>query len=59
MKKHYDGLELFSINLDTDVTNGSQPPPSPCVAMIQLKMENGICVSDSSQQQVEYVGDQG
>ena len=57
MKKHYDGLELFSINLDTDVTNGSQPPT--CVAMIQLKMENGICVSDPSIQQVEYVGDQG
>lgn len=55
MKKHYDGLELFSINLDTDDTNGSHT----CVAMIQLKMENGICISPDSQQQVEYVGDQG
>lgn len=55
MKKHYDGLEIFRISLDPNVTQGSKK----CVAMIQLKMENGICVSPSDQWQVEYVGDQG
>ena len=55
--KKYEGLEAFKISLN----NGSFIATSndQCVAMIQLKMENGICVSDPDLQQVEYVGDKG
>ena len=55
MKRQYDGLKAMKISFtNTDIaTSGS------CVAMIQLKMENGICVSPEWQQQLEYVGDKG
>ena len=59
MKKYYDGLGIFNISLDTNVTNGSDTPPPSCVAMIQLVLENGICISDPSIQQIEYVGKHG
>ena len=55
MKREYDGLKAFKIsvnNVDIIKTSG-------CEAMIQLKMENGVCVSPSEQQQIEYTGDQG
>ena len=55
MKREYDGLKAFKIsvnNVDIIITSG-------CQAMIQLKMENGICVSPDYQQSVEYVGDKG
>lgn len=55
MKKYYDGLDVFKICLDTNVTTGS----GSCQAMIQLRMENGICVSPDYQQQIEYVGNNG
>ena len=55
MKKHYDGLEAVKIPLARmNTIFGSQ-----CEAMIQLRMENGICVSPDYQQQIEYVGDEG
>lgn len=55
MKKRYDGLEAIKIpfsGINTKLT------ASTCEAMIQLKMENGVCVSPGWQQQIEYVGDQ-
>ena len=56
MKKNYDGLEAVKVPVD----NGSSIiTTSNCLAMIQLKMENGVCNSPEWQQQVEYVGDQG
>ena len=56
MKKNYDGLYAHKIS----VNNGSFIYTSGnCQAMIQLKLEDGICVSPEYQQQVEYVGDQG
>jgi len=54
MKKHYDGLESHKICIEDSIITTSN-----CQAMIQLKMENGICVSPDYQQQIEYVGDQG
>lgn len=55
MKRQYDGLKAVMIPLTiTDVIRTSN-----CQAMIQLKMENGVCVSPEYQQQIEYVGDQG
>lgn len=54
MKREYDGLKAMKISFtSTDIAT------SNCVAMIQLKMENGVCVSPPSMQQIEYVGDQG
>ena len=56
MKRRYDGLEALKMNFTgADIVTTS----SGCVAMIQLKMENGICISPEWQQQTEYVGDQG
>ena len=55
MRKKYDGLEVVKICFSANDIIAT----SVCVAMIQLKMENGICVSPEYQQQVEYVGDQG
>lgn len=55
MKKHYEGLEAYKISIN----NGSFLATSGCVAMVQLKLENGVCVSPEFQQQIEYVGDQG
>ena len=58
MKREYDGLKAFKISVNNeDIITTSTT--SNCVAMIQLKMEGGICVSDPSVQQVEYVGDKG
>lgn len=57
MKKLYDGLDVFKVTLnDADIITSST---KKCDAMIQLRMEGGICVSPEYQQQVEYVGDQG
>ena len=57
MKKLYDGLDVFKVTLnDVDIITSST---QKCDAMIQLRMEGGICVSPEYQQQVEYVGDQG
>lgn len=56
MKNQYDGLKAMKIQLaDNDViaTSGS------CTAMIQLKMVDGVCITDPDFQQIEYVGDQG
>ena len=56
MKKKYDGLEIYKIpvkNGDFIATSGN------CVAMIQLKMENGICITPEWGQQITYVGDKG
>lgn len=56
MKKNYDGLYAHKIS----VNNGSFIYTSGnCQAMIQLRLENGVCVSPELQQQVEYVGDTG
>lgn len=57
MKKQYDGLDVFkiSINKGDSIITGS----NDCMAMIQLKLEGGICISPEWQQQIEYVGDQG
>ena len=55
MKKHYDGLEAIEVKVDgSDVVVASE-----CVAMIQLEMVNGICISDEWQQQITYVGNKG
>lgn len=56
MKKNYDGLEIFKISFDPRLTKNEK---SDCVAMIQMKMENGICISPEYQQQIYYVGDKG
>lgn len=54
MKRQYDGLKAMKISFtNTDIAT------SNCVAMIQLEMENGICVSPEWQQQIAYVGDKG
>lgn len=55
MKREYDGLKALKIS----VNNVDVIATSSCVAMIQLQMEGGICVSPEYQQQVEYVGDKG
>lgn len=56
MKKTYNGLEAYKIPVD----NGDVIVTSPtCYAMIQLRLENGVCVSPEYQQQIEYVDDQG
>ena len=55
MKKHYDGLEVYKIS----VKNGDFIATSNCIAMIQLQMENGICITNKEFQQIEYVGNQG
>ena len=57
MKRQYNGLEAMKIKLAN--TNVIAMSNENCVAMIQLKMEGGICVSPDYQQQIEYVGDQG
>ena len=55
MRNHYDGLEIIRIPLvRTELVAASS-----CQAMVQLKMENGVCVSDPSVQQIEYVGENG
>lgn len=57
MKNQYDGLKAMKIQLaDNDViaTSGTN-----CTAMIQLKMVDGVCITDPDFQQIEYVGDQG
>lgn len=56
MKRQYNGLEAVKIQL---VNNDVIVASTNCVAMIQLRMENGVCVSPEYQQQIEYVGDQG
>lgn len=56
MKKNYDGLEVFKISFDPRLTTKEN---SNCVAMIQLKLENGICISPEEQQQVTYTGNTG
>ena len=56
MREQYEGLDVFVISLDTNsVIKGS----GNCQAMIQLKLENGICISPEWQHQIEYVGDKG
>ena len=56
MKRQYDGLTAMKIDFtNTDIATVS----NGCSAMIQLRMENGICVSPDYQQQIEYVGDKG
>ena len=52
MRKYYDGLDVFKISINTKT-----PTKSTCVAMIQLKLENGICISPDYQQQIEWIGD--
>ena len=56
MKRQYDGLEAVKIELDGSeviATSGN------CVAMIQLELDNGVCVTDPMFQQIEYVGNKG
>ncbi len=55
MRKYYDGLSAVKISITENIAANS----TNCVAMIQLKMENGVCTSPGYQQQIEYVGDQG
>ena len=58
MRKHYDGLEVTKIPLNA-ICASAIDSSNNCQAMIQLKLENGICISPEWQQQIEYVGDQG
>ena len=55
MKRQYDGLEAVKIPL----TSADIATSGNCMAMITLKMEDGVCVSPEYMQQIEYVGDQG
>ena len=48
MKRQYNGLEAMKIQL----TNSDVIAASNCVAMIQLRMENGVCQSPEYQQQI-------
>ena len=52
MKKHYDGLEAIKVSIE----GNDAVAASNCVAMVQLEMVNGICISDDWQKQVVYVG---
>ena len=55
MKHQYDGLKAMKISFtNTDIVTSSN-----CVAMIQLELVNGVCITDPDFQQIEYVGDQG
>ena len=55
MKRQYDGLKAMKITFtSTDIATSG-----PCIAMIQLELQNGICISPEWQQQITYVGDQG
>lgn len=57
MLKKYNGLEVYKIQLHgSDIATWASPGCSP---MIQLAMVDGVCVSDPSLQQVEYVGNNG
>ncbi len=55
MKRNYDGLEAVKIQF----ANNDVIASSNCVSMIQLELENGICISDEWQWQITYIGDQG
>ncbi len=55
MKRQYNGLEAMKIQL----TNDNVITTSTCPGMIQLQIENNVCVSPEWMQQIEYVGDQG
>lgn len=52
MKKHYDGLEAIKVSIESSDAIAA----SNCVAMVQLEMVNGICVSEDWQKQITYVG---
>ena len=54
MKKHYDGLEVIKVSIESSDAIAA----SNCVAMVQLEMVNGICISDEWQKQITYVGNQ-
>lgn len=54
MKKHYDGLEVIKVSVESSDAIAA----SNCVAMIQLQLENGVCISPEWAQQITYVGDQ-
>jgi hypothetical protein len=54
MRKQYNGLKAVMIPIENSIITSG-----PCVAMIQLEMQNGICISDELWQQIEYVGDKG
>lgn len=55
MKKVYDGLDVIKIPM----SRAEIITASSCEAMIQLRMENGVCVSPEEQQQIEYINDKG
>lgn len=57
MKHQYNGLEAMKIQMANN--NVIAMSNEECVAMIQLLMVDGQCVSPEYQQQIEYVGDQG
>lgn len=61
MKRRYDGLKAMKIAFaSTDIAaNDVVTPSNNCVAMIQLELENGVCISPEWEQQVTYVGDKG
>ena len=57
MKREYDGLKAFKISVNNeDIITAST---DNCSSMVQLRMENGICVSPPEQQQVEYTSPHG
>ena len=56
MKKQYNGLEAMMIPIaNANIITSS----SGCLAMIQLELQNGICISPEWQQQIAHIGDQG
>ena len=55
MKREYDGLKALKIS----VNNEDVIATSNCMAMIQLKLVDGVCTSPDYQAQVEYIGDKG